>query len=122
MPTTQAINVPLPPTGEIIQVRALPEITEHDIFDVKADAENNVTLTLDHRGRVNLSATTGEDQGKIMVVMLNGVVIYAPVIDAQITSGILAIPHPLTPEVIKIMQDMAKQNVKDAPPAPKGLE
>jgi len=122
LPTTQAINVPLPPTGEIIQVRALPEITEHNIFDVKTDATGNVFLTLDHPGRVNLSATTGEDQGRIMVVMLNGVVIYAPVIDEQITNGILEIPHQLDPAVIKIMQDMAKQNVKDAPPAPRAVE
>jgi hypothetical protein len=122
LPTTQAINIPLPPTGEIIQVRALPEITEHDIFDVKPDVNGGVILTLDHRGRVNLSATTGEDQGKIMVVMLNGVVIYAPVIDAQITNGVLEIPHPIDPSFIKTMQEMAKQNVRDAPPAPRAVE
>jgi len=117
LPTTQAISIPLPPNGEIIQVRAFPEVTEHNIFDVKTDSQGFVYLTLNHPGKVNLSATTGEDQGRIMVVLLNGIVIYAPVIDQQITNGILEIPHPLPPVVIKALQDIAKKNVHDAPPA-----
>ena len=32
-----------------------------------------------------------------MVVMLNGYVIYSPIIDEQISNGILVIPHPMPP-------------------------
>ncbi len=116
LPTTQAVSVPIPPNGEIIQIRAIPEVSEQDLVDVKADASGSVFLFLNHRGKVNLDASTGQNEGKILVVLLNGVVIYAPVIDQQISNGVFVIPHPLPPEVIQQLQEVAKQNVKDAPP------
>jgi hypothetical protein len=119
LPTTQAISMPLPPNGEIIQVRAFPEISEHDLIDVKTDPNGNVYFILNHRGKTNLDATTGEDQGRIMVVMLNGYVIYAPIIDQQITNGVLEIPHALPAEVVTALRQIAQDNVKNAPPAPR---
>jgi preprotein translocase subunit SecD len=112
----QAMSIAVPPNGEIIQIRTIPEVSEHDLVDVKTDSSGSVFLILNHRGKVNLDAATGENQGKILVVLLNGYVIYAPTIDEQISNGVFVIPHPLPPEVIKVLQDVAKQNVKDAPP------
>jgi preprotein translocase subunit SecD len=118
LPTSQAVSIAVPPNGEIIQIRAIPEVSEHDLVDVKTDARGSVFLFLNHRGKVNLDAATGENQGKILVVMLNGYVIYAPTIDEQITNGVFVIPHPLAPQVIQLLQETAKKNVADAPPKP----
>jgi len=114
----QAMPIAIPPNNEVIQIRALPEVTEKDLVDVKMDAAGTVFLFLNHVGKVNLDAVTGQDQGRILVVVLDGIVIYAPVIDQQITNGVFAIPHPLPPQMIQLLQAVARQNVKDAPPAP----
>jgi hypothetical protein len=113
---TQATNIPLPPNGEMIQIRFLPDFTERNIIDVKTDEKGSVYLYLDHQGKVNLDAVTGENQGRILVITINGYVVYAPVIDEQISNGIFVIPHPLPPEVIQLLQQTAKRNVKDGPP------
>ena len=60
--STQAQSIAIPPNGEIIQIRALPEVSEKDLVDVKTDASGGTELILNHRGRVNLDASTGENQ------------------------------------------------------------
>lgn len=116
---SQATVITLPPNGEAIQIRAMPEVTEQDIVDVQTDSSGAVHLFLNHRGKINLDAATGQNQGRILVVLLNGVVIYAPVIDEQISSGEFVIPRPLPPEAIALLKETAKQNVRDAPPPPR---
>jgi len=112
MAADQAQTVAVPPDGELIQVRALPEVTEGDLIGVEPRA-NGTLLTFDHSGQVNLDAVTGEDQGRILVVLLNGYVIYAPVIDEQISNGQLLLPHPLAPQIVKLLQEVAAKNVRD---------
>jgi preprotein translocase subunit SecD len=107
----EATSIPIPPNGEIIQIRTLPEVTEQDLIGA-AEQNGVVRLQFDHAGSVALSAATAENQGRIMVVMLNGYVIYAPIIDEQITSGELDIPKALDPRLIALLQDTAKQNVR----------
>ncbi len=114
LPETEAHTIQVPPNNETIQIRALPEVTEAELIDVHTDPSGNVYFEFNHEGRVNLDAFTGENQGKIMVVMLNGYIIYAPTIDVQLSNGELMIPHPLDPQVIQILQDMAKRNVEKA--------
>ena len=46
--------------------------------------------------------------------MLNGYIIYAPVIDEQITNGELILPHSLPPQVLQLLQDVAQKNVRKA--------
>jgi len=111
----QAATIALPPNGEIIQIRAIPEVTEKDLVDVKTDSAGTVFLFLNHRGKVNLDAATGQNQGRMLVVTIDGYVIYAPVIDQQISNGVFAIPHPLPPELIKLLQDIAQKNVRESP-------
>jgi hypothetical protein len=110
----EVTSINVPPDGETIQVRTLPEVTEKNLIDVQQDASGSFRLMFNHVGQVNLSAVTAQNQGRILVVLLNGIVIYAPTIDQQITNGELDIPHPLDPRVVQILQDEAKQNVKQA--------
>jgi hypothetical protein len=114
LPANEAREVVVPPNNETIMVRAMPELTEQNLVDVRADASGSVHFLLDHAGQVDLDAVTGQDQGRILVVSLNGYVIYAPIIDEQITNGELIVPHPLDPRILELLQQIAQQNVRQA--------
>ncbi len=102
----------LPPNNEAIQIRSLPEVSEQNLIGV-VQQPNGTLLQFDHTGQVNLSAVTAQDQGRILVVFLNGYIVYAPVIDEQITSGQLLLPRPLPDPVVKLLQDTAAKNAKN---------
>jgi preprotein translocase subunit SecD len=113
-PSAEAQEVVIPPNHETIMIRAMPEITEQNLVDVRADSSGNVHFQFDHQGQINLDAVTAQDQGRIMVVALNGFVIYAPLIDEQITNGELVVPHTIDPAVIQLLENEAQKNVKEA--------
>lgn len=109
----EATTISLPPNGEQIQVRTLPEVTEHDLVDVQQDA-SGLHLKFNHVGQVNLNAVTAQNQGRILVVLIDGYVVYAPIIDEQINNGELDIPHPINADVVALLQEVARQNVRQA--------
>ena len=116
LPASQATTITLPPNGETIQIRTLPEVTERELIDVKTDLTGDVRLIFNHTGQVSLSAATAQNQGRILVLMIDGIVTYAPIIDEQITNGELDIPsaHPIPAQIIQFLQEVARQNVKQA--------
>jgi preprotein translocase subunit SecD len=109
----EVTTITIPPDNEQIQVRTLPEVTEGDLTNVQQDAAG-LHLQFDHVGQVNLSAVTAQNQGRILVVLIDGYVVYAPIIDEQITNGELDIPHQLSPQIVQLLQGVAQQNVKQA--------
>ncbi len=108
----QTTSITIPPNGESILVRSLPEVSEHDLIDAQVDGSGTLHLRFNHSGQVALSAATAQNQGRILVVLINGYVIYAPTIDEQITSGELDVPHPISPEALLELQKLAQKNVK----------
>jgi hypothetical protein len=108
----QATTILIPPNGEAIQVRALPEVSERNLIGVDP-RPGGTLLFFDHEGQINLDAVTAQNQGRILVVLLNGYVIYAPVIDEQISNGQLLLPHPLDPRVVQVLRDLAAKNVRE---------
>ena len=111
LPTTQVVTVSLPPDNDQIQIRSIPEVSEQNLIDVQSTANGTVRLQFDHTGQINLDAVTAQNDGRILVVMIDGYVVYAPVIDQHITSGELDIPHPLSPQVMQLLKQVAQQNV-----------
>jgi hypothetical protein len=65
-------------------------------------------------GQVNLNAVTAQNQGRILVVLIDGYVVYAPIIDEQITDGELDLPRPLPAQVLQLLQEVARRNVRQA--------
>ena len=110
----EVTTITVPPNGEQIQVRTLPELTEQELVGVQQDASGGVRLQFNHVGQVNLSAVTAQNQGRILVVLIDGYVVYAPIIDEQITSGELDIPHQMSSQIVQLLQEVAQQNVKQA--------
>ncbi len=109
----EATTIVLPPHGEQIQVRTLPEVTEHDIVDARATA-SGVRIILNHIGAVNLNAVTAQNQGRILVVLIDGYVVYAPIIDEQINNGQIEIPSKLSAQIVQLLEDQAQKNVQQA--------
>ena len=109
----EATTIPIPPDGEQIQVRTLPEASERDLVGVQQDA-GGLHLQFNHVGTVNLNAVTAQNQGHIMVVLIDGQVFYAPTIDEQISNGRLDIPHQLPPNILALLEALAQKNVKEA--------
>lgn len=109
----EATTIPIPPNGEQIQVRTMPEASERDVIAAQQDA-GGLHLQFNHVGTVNLNAATAQNQGHILVVLIDGQVFYAPVIDEQISNGRLDIPHQLPPTVLAALQERVQFNVKEA--------
>ena len=109
----EATTIPIPPDGEQIQVRTLPEASERDVIAVSQDA-GGLHLQFNHVGTVNLNAVTAQNQGHILVVLVDGQVFYAPNIDEQISNGRLDIPHQLPPNLLAALQARVAYNVKEA--------
>ena len=110
LPGNEAQTVQLPPNGDAIQIRTIPEATERNLISVNPQASGTL-LIFDHEGQINLSAVTGQNQGRILVVLINGYVVYAPIIDEQIDNGQLLLPHPLAPQIVQMLQAEAQKNV-----------
>ncbi len=110
MAPQQAIPVTLPASGQTIFVRAIPEITEKNLIKVELRPDGTPLLTFDHQGRINLDVSTGVNQGRFLVVLIDGVVVYAPIIDLQIKTGQLLIPHPLPLPIMDALQKVAIYN------------
>jgi hypothetical protein len=56
---------------------------------------------------------TIQDEGRIMVVILNGRIIYAPIIDTVLGNGILTIPRGVLPAEIPELNELVKKNAKN---------
>ena len=109
----EATTITIPPNGEQIQVRTLPEATEQELIDVQQDA-SGLHLKFNHVGQINLNAATAQNQGRILVVLIDGYVVYAPIIDEMISNGELDIPHPIPAQIVQLLQEVARQNVRQA--------
>ena len=104
-------SIRIPPQGEEILIRAIPEVSEIQLVDVQQDADG-LHLRFNHTGTVDLDAATAQNQGRILVVIIDGQVVYAPTIDMQITNGVLDIPHPIPAPIVQLLQNVAKKNVR----------
>ena len=77
---------------ETIAIRNLPEVSEKDIESVRALADGTVVVEFDDFGKTKLEVATNTGRGLILVVIVNGRVVYAPRIDTNLTRGALALP------------------------------
>jgi preprotein translocase subunit SecD len=110
---TQVQQVMLFDPEQMIYVRTIPEISENDIEAIETRITNQgigALITLNRRGRVSISSATSENLGRILVFMLNGRVIYAPVLDMPITQGQIFIPRGFLPEEIDALKKQIKKN------------
>ena len=87
--------------NETIAIQSLPEVTEKEILKVSTRVDGTVLVEFNDFGRTKLEVGTSTGRGNILIVLVNGRVVYAPRIDTVITNGsILLPPGSVTPEEI----------------------
>lgn len=91
---------------ETIAIRNIPEVSEKEIRQVRATPDGSVVVEFDDFGKTKLEVATNTGRGLILVVIVNGRVVYAPVIDVPLTRGSLALPAgSVAPEEIQALND-----------------
>ena len=91
---------------ETIAIRNIPEVSEKEIRQVRTLVDGSVVVDFDDFGKTKLEVATNTGRGLILVVIVNGRVVYAPMIDTNLTRGALALPAgSILPEEIQALND-----------------
>ena len=91
---------------ETIAIRSIPEVSEKDVKNVRSMADGTVVVEFDDFGKTKLEVATNTGRGLILVVIVNGRVVYAPTIDTNLTRGALALPAgAILPPEIEALND-----------------
>jgi hypothetical protein len=115
-----SVPVTLFQPNETIAIQSLPEVSEREIRKISTRADGTVLVDFNDFGRTKLEVGTSTGRGFILVVLVNGRVVYAPRIDTVITNGsILLPPGSITPdEILQVNAEVEKskeQKLKDVP-------
>ncbi|MEY3481489.1 MAG: hypothetical protein RIQ71_2264 [Verrucomicrobiota bacterium] len=88
-------------------LQRMPLVTQSEIESIypfaAADGSQGVYLKLGQHGSRLLQQHTMSQQGKLLVVMLNGRMVSNLLVDRPITDGIVCIPRALTQEDIALL-------------------
>lgn len=91
---------------ETIAIRNIPEVSEKEITRVKALVDGTVVVEFDDFGKTKLEVATNTGRGLILVVIVNGRVVYAPIVDTNLTRGALALPAgSILPDEMQALND-----------------
>jgi preprotein translocase subunit SecD len=114
LPQTQIVPVMLDSPPERIYVKRYAEISEKDLASVAArtiGGQPGLICQFTQHGQTVMIALTSQYQGQIMVVFLNGRVLFAPIIDTNVNNGQLFIPRTIPEaELAEIQRFIAKNN------------
>lgn len=115
-----SVPVTLFQPNETIAIQSLPEVSEKEIRKVSTRSDGTILVDFNDFGRTKLEVGTSTGRGFILVVLVNGRVVYAPRIDTVITNGsILLPPGSITPdEILQVNAEVEKskeQKLKDVP-------
>lgn len=91
---------------ETIAIRNIPEVSEREIRQVRTLSDGVVVVEFDDFGKTKLEVATNTGRGLILVVIVNGRVVYAPRIDTSLARGALALPSgSVLPDEIQALND-----------------
>lgn len=99
---------------ETIAIRSIPEVSEKEIQNVRTLVDGTVIVNFDEFGKTKLEVATNTGRGLILVVIVNGRVVYAPMIDTSLTRGSLALPagSVFAEEIQGLNDDRNKERAK----------
>jgi hypothetical protein len=101
-----SVSVSLFNPPEKIAIQSLPELSEKDIRKVSTRTDGTILLEFDDFGKTKLEVATNTGRGLIMVVIVNGRVVYAPRIDTVLSMGCLLLPAgSISPDEIVNLND-----------------
>ena len=78
--------------AETISIQAIPEVSEREVRRVSTRLDGSILVEFTDFGQTKLEVGTSTGRGLILVVIVNGRVVYAPRIDTVLTNGCLLLP------------------------------
>jgi len=97
------IRVFVPDPDEAVLIHKFASLSEKNVAQATALADGGTLIQFDSTGSTILDTDTTTNIGKILVVICNGRVIYAPIIDQPMRQGRMVLPGIL-PEEVKALQ------------------
>jgi len=106
--------------AETISIQTIPEVSEKEVRKVSTRLDGSILVEFNDFGQTKLEVGTSTGRGLILVVIVNGRVVYAPRIDTVLTSGCLLLPAGsiTLEEMAQINGDLEyskEQRLKDLP-------
>lgn len=101
---SQVIPLALTQPVQTITVARTPHLAETHLLSATPTPDGGMMIQTSSTGARLLEEATVSNPGKIMVILLNGQVVYAPIIDIPLRSGRLLIPGPIPPELVAGLQ------------------
>jgi preprotein translocase subunit SecD len=106
--TAQVVPLPLRDPEQLIYVNKFAFLSEKYLHSARQLADGYVLVQFDNIGATALETTTSANLGKIMVVIFNGRIILAAIIDQPLREGRLLLPG-ITPEEFKQLELLIKK-------------
>ena len=106
--------------AETISIQTIPEVSEKEVRKVSTRLDGSILVEFTDFGQTKLEVGTSTGRGLILVVIVNGRVVYAPRIDTVLTNGCLLLPAGsiTLEEMAQINGDvehLKEQRLKDLP-------
>ena len=106
--------------AETISIQTIPEVSEKEVRKVSTRLDGSILVEFTDFGQTKLEVGTSTGRGLILVVIVNGRVVYAPRIDTVLTNGCLLLPAgSITLEEMAQMngdvEHTKEQRLKDLP-------
>jgi hypothetical protein len=115
----RTLPVQLTDPDQLIYINAIPEATERDLVGIDVEqgehGQIGALLHFNAHAALALDTSTMQADGKILVVMLDGRIIYTPMIDTTVKRGELLVPRGFTQQEIGLLAALAKENLKSHP-------
>jgi len=106
MPKEQVVPVNLIDPPQAIAVRRLPELNEKHLEAIERLNDGRILVSLTTIGANLLDGATSSNMGFIMVVICNGRVVYAPVIDVPLRTGKIILPGGISDQEIMLFKQL----------------
>jgi hypothetical protein len=114
-PAARSMPLNLVDPDQQIHINVDPEASERDLESIEpymgGNGEKGVVLHFSRHTGLLLNAATMEKMGKILVVSLNGRIVYSPVIDTPLNET-LVVPKGVTPQDMVLLDAQVKENKK----------
>lgn len=113
LPPEEGVPIALTDPEQLISVSRIPEATDKDFADIQKLPDGRVLVTWNSTGQVLMETSTSGNMGKILVVICNGRVVYAPMIDVPLRGTHFMIPaNRITDEEVAAVQALIRKRAK----------
>ncbi len=112
-PAEKRLELPLEEPPFVFSVGKMPDITDRQLIGVlPGPAPGSALLQLDTTGARVLRNITTTNRNLRLAVLINGRLVFSPVIDATISNGELFLPRGISPEVLEQLREIAQRNAR----------